>query len=144
MLNFFNFTKMKKRNIFKKTKKKLEIHRDPRGLIADIFYKESINHVAFIESTPSAIRGNHYHKKTFQHLLVIKGSLEYWYKKLGSKKKSKFVLAKEGDIISTPPLEIHALKIGKDGNQFIVFSKGVRGGIDYEKDTFRVSSIINK
>jgi len=135
---------MKITNIFKRSKKKLEIHKDPRGIIADIFYNENINHVAFIESVSFAIRGNHYHKKTVQHLLVIRGSLEYWYKKFGSKKKSKFILAKEGDIISTPPLEIHALKIGEKGNQFIVFSKGIRGGVDYEKDTFRVSSIINK
>ena len=48
----------------------------------------------------------------------------------------------EGDIISTPPMEIHALEIGKDGNQFIVFSSGLRGGKDYEDDTFRVENII--
>ena len=45
-------------------------------------------------------------------------------------------------MISTPPNEIHALKIGSDGNEFIVFSEGLRGGKDYESDTFRVSNII--
>ena len=46
--------------------------------------------------------------------------------------------------MSTPPYEVHTLKIRKDGNQFIVFSEGVRGGKDYESDTFRVPSIINE
>lgn len=134
---------MKKINILENNKKKLEVHKDKRGVIADVFYKYSINHVAFIESKPNAIRGNHYHKRTEQHLLVISGSLEYWYKKLNSKNKSKFVIAKKGDLISTPPREVHALKIGKKGNQFVVFSKGLRGGLDYEKDTYRVPSIIS-
>ena len=39
-------------------------------------------------------------------------------------------------------MEIHALEIGEEGNQFIVFSSGLRGGKDYEDDTFRVESII--
>ena len=34
------------------------------------------------------------------------------------------------------------LKIGNDGNSFVVFSSGLRGGKDYEADTFRVDSII--
>ena len=34
------------------------------------------------------------------------------------------------------------LKIGSDGNEFIVFSEGLRGGKDYESDTYRVSNII--
>ena len=49
---------------------------------------------------------------------------------------------KKGDLVTTPPLEVHALKIGPDGNEFIVFTEGLRGGLDYEKDTFRVPSII--
>ena len=45
---------------------------------------------------------------------------------------------------STGPNEIHALKIGPEGNEFIVFSKGLRGGKDYESDTFRVDNIIEE
>ena len=54
------------------------------------------------------------------------------------------IIAKVGDLVSTPPYEIHALKIGSDGNEFIVFSEGTRGGKDYESDTFRVNNIINE
>ena len=134
---------MKVRNINKHIRKPLQSFKDERGTIIDIFYKKNINHIAIIDSKPNAKRGNHYHKKTTQHMLITKGSLEYWYKPLGSKAKTRMKLLKVGDLVSTPPKEIHALKIGKKGDQFIVFSEGLRGGRDYESDTFRVPSIMN-
>ena len=130
------------RNIYKEQRAPLEIFRDDRGIITDIFYKEDIHHVAQIDSEPNVIRGNHYHKETTQHMLMIFGSMEYWYKNVGSKEEPKVVYLKKGDLISTPPLEIHTLKIGSEGNSFIVFSSGLRGGKDYEADTFRVDPII--
>ena len=39
-------------------------------------------------------------------------------------------------------MEIHAMRILENDTQFIVFSEGLRGGKDYEADTFRVASII--
>ena len=111
--------------------------KDKRGTISDIFYKKNIQHVAIIKSKPNAIRGNHYHKKTTQWMYITKGSLEYWYKELNSKKDSKMKLLKVGDLVETPPNEMHALKIGKKGNEFIVFTMGKRGGKDYESDTYR-------
>jgi quercetin dioxygenase-like cupin family protein len=111
-------------------------------VIADIFYKENFQHAAFIESKPNVIRGNHYHKYTTQHMIITKGSLQYWYKNYNSKDDVKMIELKKGDLVTTPPLEVHALKIGPDGNEFIVFTEGLRGGLDYEKDTFRVPSII--
>tara|TARA_B110000259_G_C13696849_1_gene274683 strand:+ start:76 stop:477 length:402 start_codon:yes stop_codon:yes gene_type:complete len=130
------------RNIYKEQKAPLELFKDDRGIITDIFYKENIEHVAQIDSEPNVIRGNHYHKETTQHMLMISGSMEYWYKNVGSDEEPKVVYLKKGDLVSTPPLEIHTLKIGDDGNSFIVFSSGLRGGKDYEADTFRVDSII--
>lgn len=125
----------------KNVKKPLEIHKDHRGFIADIFYKDKISHVAFIKTKKNKIRGNHYHKKTTQIIFITKGKLEYWYKKLKSKKSKKKIL-KPGDIVITPPYEIHALRTKNYENEFVVFSKGLRGGKDYEKDTFRVENII--
>ena len=75
-------------------------------------------------------------------MLITQGSLEYWYKKVDSNEPSQMVVAKVGDFVSTPPFEIHALVIGPEGNQFIVFSEGKRGGKDYESDTFRVPTIV--
>ena len=130
------------RNIYTERKEPLEMFEDERGKILDIFYKDDIQHVAHIDSKPNIIRGNHYHKETTQHMLMISGSMEYWYKKFGSDEEPKMVYLKKGDLVSTPPFEIHTLKIGKDGNSFVVFSSGLRGGKDYEADTFRVDPII--
>lgn len=120
----------------KLTKPKV-FYKDKRGSISDIFYKENINHVAIIKSKKGAKRGDHYHKKTTQYMYITKGSLEYWYKKFNSKGKSKKKILRTGDLIKTPPLEMHALKIISN-NEFIVFTVGKRGGKDYESDTFRI------
>lgn len=132
---------MKKRNVWGGAFGDLELHEDNRGKIADIFYKSSIDHVAIVESKAGAIRGNHYHNVSTQHMLITKGSLEYWYKPLNSDQEAKCILLCEGDVVSTPPLEVHALKI-VDDNEFIVFSEGLRGGKDYESDTVRIDGNI--
>jgi dTDP-4-dehydrorhamnose 3,5-epimerase-like enzyme len=129
-------------NLYKGNNNPLELHVDNRGCIADVFYDKNINHVAIITSEPNVIRGNHYHKETTQHILIVKGSLEYWYKHVDSNELPQMYLAKVGDLITTKPYEIHTLKITEEGNEFIVFSEGKRGGKDYESDTFRVDSII--
>ena len=133
---------MKIRNIWKNVEDPLELHADDRGSIVDIFYNDKIEHVAVIHSDPNVLRGNHYHKYSTQHMLMTRGSLEYWWKPAGSDEPAKMIVARVGDLVSTPPNEIHALVIREDGNQFIVFSEGVRGGTDYESDTFRVDSIV--
>jgi dTDP-4-dehydrorhamnose 3,5-epimerase-like enzyme len=126
---------------FKKLKKNFQ---DKRGSITDIFYKKNIHHVAIIKSKKNVRRGDHFHKKTTQWIMITKGSLEYWYKKLNSNTKPRKKLLKVGDFVETPPNEMHALKIGKNGNEFIVFTIGQRGGKDYESDTYRFSpTIIN-
>ena len=130
------------KNIFKNDDPMLEVHQDSRGIIADVFYDTNINHVANITSSPNIVRGNHYHKETTQHMLITYGELEYWYKDVDSKEPPQCYVAKVGDLISTPPFEIHTLKVTNLGNVFIVFSEGKRGGMDYESDTFRVPSII--
>ena len=125
-------------------KKNLKLNfKDSRGSISDIFYKKNINHVTIIKSKAGVKRGDHFHKKTTQWMLITKGSLEYWFKAKGSKQKPKKIILKEGDIVETPPYEMHALKIIKK-NEFIVFTVGKRGGRDYESDTYRfIPTLIN-
>ncbi len=129
---------MKIRNIWKNVPAPLELHEDDRGKIVDIFFKENIEHVNSIVSKKGALRGDHYHKLTTQHMLMIKGSMEVWYKPADSNEQPKMVVAKAGDLVTNPPMEIHSLRILEDGTEFVTFSSGLRGGSDYEKDTFRV------
>ena len=135
---------MKKKNVWKDIEEPLGYFEDNRGKISDIFYKKNINHVAIIHSEPNVMRGNHYHKSSTQHMLITKGSLEYWYKPILSQNPPKMIILNVGDFISTPPNEVHTLIIRESGNEFIVFSEGLRGGSAYEADTFRVPCIVPK
>ena len=91
--------------------KKLKIDfKDKRGSISDIFYKKNIEHVAIIKSKPNVRRGDHYHKKTTQWMLMTQGSMEYWYKPLKSKAKAKMKILKVGDLVETPPNETACAK----------------------------------
>ena len=81
--------------------KKLKVNfKDKRGFISDIFYNKNIQHVSIIKSKPNVLRGDHYHKKTTQWMLMTKGSMQYWYKKLNSKQKPKMKTLKVGDILN--------------------------------------------
>ena len=132
---------MRIKNIYE-TNVGLEVHEDERGVIADVFFNEEINHVNLITSKPGATRGNHYHPKSVQRILIVEGSLEYWYRDKDSVGLGKMTLAKRGDLVESPPNEIHALKIGDSGCAFVTFTSGPRGGSDYEQDTVRTENII--
>jgi len=115
---------------------------DDRGTISDILYKTEINHVAIIETHHGGvIRGNHYHKLSTQHIFMTKGSLRYWYQPFDKSAPVESKLLQEYEMITTPPFEVHSLEM-IDCSQFIVFSQGLRGGADYEQDTFRVNPIL--
>lgn len=132
---------MKKFNIFDDRPVHLGDIEDERGRITDIFYKANINHVVIINSVPNAIRGNHFHAHSTQHMYIVSGSLEYWYKN-DEMLESDFTLCTPGDVITSEKREIHALRIMNDGCTFMAFTEGIRGGEDYESDTFRVENII--
>jgi dTDP-4-dehydrorhamnose 3,5-epimerase-like enzyme len=134
---------MNKYNIFKHDIAGMSIHSDYRGLIADVFFDVSINHVAWIKSNKEAIRGNHYHKNTTQSILVVSGSLEYWYRESHlSENPAKMVIASMGDIVVSDMNEVHAMRILENDTLFIAFTEGIRGGSNYELDTFRVPNIV--
>jgi dTDP-4-dehydrorhamnose 3,5-epimerase len=126
------------KNIFDK-----KIFKDKRGLIADIIYNTSINHIAYLTTKKNGIRGNHYHKKTIQYTFVLEGRIRYYFKKKLAKKVSILNL-KKGDLIKSNANEIHAFKTLSKKSFMLALTAGVRGGKDYEKDTFRVDSIIPK
>lgn len=128
---------MQIRNVWKDVPAPLEVHEDNRGVIADIFYKEDIEHVAIITSKKGVRRGDHYHKETTQHMLITRGSLICVHQPVDKSRPLEWVHAKQGDLVTNVPYEVHTLLFPED-NEFIVFSSGVRGGQDYEKDTYRV------
>jgi len=84
--------------------------RDSRGNISDIFYNHPIDHIAIINSKKGAFRGDHYHKRTTQHIFMTKGSLRYYFRKVDEdNSKVKSVVVHEGEMVTTGPNEVHAL-----------------------------------
>lgn len=111
------------------------VFEDERGRIIDVLEKEFIEYVTIISSKRGAIRGNHYHKKSVQYAYVLNGRLELVTQM--PREKIKKAIIKTGDLVFTDKMERHALVALQD-SEFLVLTRGPRGGGDYEKDTYRL------
>lgn len=108
---------------------------DERGKIIDILEKEVIEYVTFISSKTGAVRGNHYHKESIQYTYVLKGSFKLLTQI--EDREIETVIINAGDLVYTPPMEKHTL-IALEDSEFLVFTRGPRGGKNYELDTYRL------
>ena len=108
--------------------------KDNRGIIVDVLENENINAITYITIKKGKIRGNHYHKKTYQWNYIVSGKMKLITKK---NKIKKIITLKPGELALTVPNEHHAL-VGVTDCEVLVFTKGPRGGKEYETDTFRL------
>ena len=109
--------------------------KDDRGEIIDLLENENINAVTIITFKRGAVRGNHYHKQTTQWNYVMAGRI-----KLVSQDPGEAVVEtvmNSGDFVATGPNVRHAL-VGLEDSTLMVFTKGPRGGKEYESDTYRL------
>jgi len=111
-------------------------HKDDRGEITDILVKEEIDFVTIITSVKGAVRGNHYHKETVQYVYILEGRMKLLVRT--PDQPTTAIILEKGDLAFTDVLEEHAM-IALEDSAFMVFTRGVRGGVDYEKDTYRLS-----
>ena len=131
----------------KRKLKKLKVsHRDERGAIIDIFEKKIINHCTIVTFKKKSVRGNHFHKKSYQYTLIIDGNFTVKEMKIKNNKLKKIFTykAKKNNFIEHKPNHAHAFKCNSTRGSMIVFSKGLRSGKNYEKDTFRLANPILK
>jgi quercetin dioxygenase-like cupin family protein len=122
--------------IVKKIKNDFE---DNRGAIRDILVKEKIDFVTIIFNKKDSVRGNHYHKETVQYLYVLEGSILVASKFEGKEIEKKILT--EGDLLLNEPFEWHAIKSIED-SKLLILTRGLRGGEDYEADTFKIDKPI--
>lgn len=115
--------------------------KDDRGEIIDLLEDESINAVTIVTFKRGAVRGNHYHKHTTQWNYLMSGSIRLVSQVPGEKIVE--TVMKPGDFIVTGPNVRHAL-VGLEDSSVMVFTKGPRGGKEYESDTFRLDEPIAK
>ena len=110
-------------------------NKDHRGEIKSIV-DTKISNVSIIKCNANSIRSNHYHKRDFHFMYVLKGTINYFFSDL-ELKDIKFMKIKPGDTIFTPKMEIHATHFPVD-TTLIVSSGFPRDQKTYEKDTVRV------
>ena len=112
---------------------------DKRGKIlniANLLFRSC----ALIKSKKNSIRANHYHKKDWHYCYVLRGKIEYYYRKHGSNLKPKKIIIKSGELFFTPPMVDHAMKF-PEYTEFITLGRGSRTKIDYDKDTHKIKLI---
>lgn len=107
---------------------------DDRGDITDLIENESISAITRITFKKGAIRANHYHKETIQWNYLISGKVLIRTKEGDNEAIDSIMVA--GDFIVTPANEQHAMQ-GLEDAVLMVFTRGPRGGKEYETDTFR-------
>lgn len=114
---------------------------DDRGDITDLLEHAQVDAITMITFTEGAVRANHYHKETVQWNYLISGKILLRTKLEGEEVEEAIMEA--GDFIETVANEQHALK-ALEPSSLMVFTRGPRGGKEYESDTFRdMTSLID-
>jgi quercetin dioxygenase-like cupin family protein len=113
----------------------LPAFQDARGAITDLLQNEEIQAITLISFTRGAVRGNHYHKHTTQWNYVLAGRIRL-ATQLPDGDLVETILQK-GELAVTVPNERHALQ-AIENSELMVFTKGPRGGKEYESDTYRL------
>ena len=116
---------------------------DKRGKIIDVFVNSPKDHCIIVTFTKGAVRGNHFHKKSTQFSFLLSGELDFYFAKVdkinGKLNKIRKKTIKKNTFITHEPYEAHAF-FSRRNSVLIAFSCGVRGGKNYEKDTFRLKN----
>ena len=103
------------------------MYKDKRGTINDLAVGNDWS-VTYITFKKGAVRGNHYHKETIQHDIVLKGSLL-------CKKGHETGFPKKGDLIHIEANIPHAYEALED-SEIVSICFGKRIGDNYYKDTY--------
>jgi mannose-6-phosphate isomerase class I len=112
--------------------KKLIRNKDRRGSIVSVV-EEKTNNISIINCNSKTIRSNHLHKKDWHFMYILNGIMEYFFI---NENKIFFMKLKKGDVVFTPPKEIHATYFPVK-TVLLVASKNKRDQTTYEKDTIR-------
>lgn len=114
---------------------------DDRGEMSRIVDSENFTSILLITCNKGAIRANHYHQKDTHYSYMLKGKMEYTYQNLTGKDKEKHsIIVKQGEIVYTPPMVIHAMRFLED-SEFLAITTEERDQKKYENDTIRTKLI---
>lgn len=115
---------------------------DARGAIRDIFVGEPQEHITIITTAKGGVRGNHYHKVSKQSDYLVSGKMRVLGQMVGEKTISE-IEWNPGEVIEWETSEAHEF-IALEDSVFITFVNGIRGGDNFEKDTFRIEKPLHE
>lgn len=93
-----------------------------------------------ITSKKGTIRANHYHNTDWHFCYVLKGSIEYYHRPVGSKEPPEKVLVRKGQLFFTPPMVEHAM-VFKEDTEFLTLGRNSRKQQSYESNLVRTELI---
>ena len=115
---------------------------DSRGTITDIFVQDPKEHCTIIVTYRGSVRGNHFHKLSRQHDFVVSGSFEVFSQRAGESAVERMIVG-PSDLLTWDPNDAHEF-VALEDSVMITFVDGVRGGENYEKDTYRLSTPLHE
>ena len=113
---------------------------DKRGFIQPLC-DLNMKSASLIYTKPNQWRANHYHKKDWHFIYVIKGEFEYYFRRTNSNEKIKKIV-KVNELLFTGPMIDHAMLYTKE-TEILVMSKNPRDQKTYEEDTVRIDFMDN-
>ena len=115
---------------------------DSRGTITDIFVQDPKQHCTIIVTNKGCVRGNHFHKLSRQHDFIVSGSFEVFSQRVGESAVERMIVGPY-DLVTWDRNVAHEF-VALEDSVMITFVDGVRGGYNYEKDTYRLSTPLHE
>ena len=112
---------------------------DDRGYIQPLI-ETVMRSALMICSKRSTVRGNHYHLTDWHYCYVVSGTMEYYYRPMGSEEPPECIIVKAGQMVFTPPMVDHAMKFPED-TVFLTLSRNARHQEAYETDLVRIDMV---
>ena len=102
----------------------LDMHKDFRGSFTEALKTEGLGQVSVNISKPGIIKGNHYHHSKNEKYLVVKGTCEIKFRKLGTDKVITYRCSdKELRIVDIPPGYTHNItNVGKEDSVTLMWA----------------------
>jgi len=103
-------------------------HNDDRGFIKGLINEGEWKEVNLIFSKAGTIRGGHYHKKTYEAFIILKGEVEIVLNKIENERLTEEVvkvLVKEGDVFILDPFIYHTFYVLKDAQWINLLSEKI-------------------
>ena len=112
---------------------------DDRGGIQPLVDAD-MKSAVLIASKKGTVRANHYHQTDWHYCYVLKGSIDYYHRAVGSTDEPEHVKVSTGQMFFTPPMVEHAMVFPEDA-EFLTFGRNSRQQEVCEADVERVPPI---